>query len=69
MSSEVQTGTLAKASPQNPDNLEMDADDEYQNSDADTEAEDLSFLKVDCNNTVYSNKMFWQMHSTIFFLL
>ena len=49
-----------QVSPQNLDVLELDADDEYQNSDADTEREDLSFLdEGDYTNTVYSNKMLY----------
>ena len=44
-----------QVSPQNLDVLELDADNEYQNSDADTERDDLSFLED--NSIVYSNKL------------
>ena len=43
----------SQLSPQNLDVLELDTDNEYQNSDADTERDDLSFLED--KNTVYSN--------------
>ena len=43
-SSEIQMGIL-NTSPPNTDVLQLDTDDEYQNSEADTEVDNLSFLE------------------------